>query len=88
MYRRSGVREYLVWQTETRRIDWWALREDDYFPIAADEHGIIASRVFPGLRLDAPAMLADDMRRVMETLQAGLASAEHAAFVTRLAANR
>lgn len=88
VYRRSGVREYLVWQTETRRIDWWALREDDYFLIAANEHGIIASRVFPGLRLDVPAMLADDMRRVMQALQAGLASAEHAAFVTRLAADR
>jgi hypothetical protein len=46
------------------------------------------SSVFPGLWLDAPALLQGDGRQVMATLQQGLETPEHAAFVQQLQARR
>jgi hypothetical protein len=46
--------------------------------------GVLRSRVFPGLWLDAAGLLAEDGARVLTTLQEGLQSAEHASFVAAL----
>ena len=83
-YRRAGVLEYLVWRTEERRFDWFVLADEIYQANQPDASGVIRSRVFPGLWLDVNALLAMDAPKVMEILQAGLASPEHAAFVARL----
>jgi hypothetical protein len=48
----------------------------------------LRSEVFPGLWLDATALVNDDMSRVLAVLQQGLATPEHTAFVARLAAAR
>jgi len=40
--------------------------------------------VFPGLWLDSKALLAENMAKVLATLQEGLQSPEHARFVARL----
>jgi hypothetical protein len=40
--------------------------------------------VFPGLWLDAAALLRLDSARLLEVLQQGLADRSHAAFVKRL----
>ncbi len=82
----AGVQEYLVWQVYERRIDWWELRDGRYAPLPRDEHGIIESRAFPGLRLDTAALLAGNLAAVLATLQQGTSSAAHAAFVARLKA--
>lgn len=79
VYRRNGVQEYAVWQIYERKIEWWALEDEMYTPLPI-ENGIIRSRVFPGLWLNAPAMLHGDMATVLATLQQGIASAEHATF--------
>ncbi len=86
VYRRNGVQEYVVWQIYDERIDWFTLQEGQYVPLPAgpDETGVIRSQVFPGLWLDVPALLAGDLAQVLAVLQQGLASEEHAAFVTRL----
>lgn len=84
VYRRVGVQEYIVWQVYEQRIDWWALNDGDYTPLVADEQGVVRSRVFPGLWLNAPAMLNDDLRAALDTLQQGITSPDHAAFVARL----
>ncbi|MBD2198426.1 MULTISPECIES: hypothetical protein [Calothrix] len=42
------------------------------------------SRVFPGLWLATSELLAGNMQVVLATLQAGLQSAEYAAFVKQL----
>lgn len=81
VYRRNGVREYVVWRVWDAELDWFVLREGRYERLAADAQGVYRSEVFPGLWLDAPAVIANDARRVLETLQLGLASAEHQAFV-------
>lgn len=86
VYRRNGVREYIVWQIYDQQLDWWALREGEYQPLEPDTAGVLRSEVFPGLWLDVPALLADDLAKVLATLQQGIVSEEHAAFVARLAA--
>lgn len=86
VYRRNGVQEYLVWQVYDERIDWFTLSEGEYKPLAADEHGVIRSQLFPGLRLSTKALLSGDLAGVLAELQNGLASEEHAAFIARLSA--
>ncbi len=80
-YRRNGVREYLAWITSEQRLVWWELREGDYNEIPADTEGILKSRVFPGLWLDARALLLGDMKTVLATLRRGLESSEHHDFL-------
>ncbi|NJN68149.1 MAG: Uma2 family endonuclease [Chloroflexaceae bacterium] len=84
VYQRGGVQEYVLWRTAEQRVDWWALQAGAYVPLPASAQGIIASRVFPGLWLDVVALLEDRMAQVLATVQRGLASAEHAAFVAEL----
>jgi Uma2 family endonuclease len=86
VYQRSGVQEYLALQVYEQEATWFALREGVYEPLPADEAGILHSEVFPGLWLNAPAFWANDLAAVLATLQEGLASPEHAAFVTKLRA--
>jgi Uma2 family endonuclease len=86
VYRRNGVREYIVWRTYDFDLDYFALRDGRYQPLPPDEAGIYRSEVFPGLWLDARALLAGDLAGVLRTLNRGLASPEHAPFVARLAA--
>lgn len=85
-YRRNGVRENLVWLMEEGRVVWWELREGEYVELAPDAQGHLHSRVFPGLWLDVPALLAGDFARVLATLQLGLASPERSAWLTRTSA--
>jgi Uma2 family endonuclease len=80
-YRRAGVAEYIVWRTYDAALDWWFLKDDKYVPIKAGKDGILRSRVFPGLWLNAAALLKDDSTGVMDVLQRGLKSPEHARFV-------
>ena len=84
-YRQAGVREYLVWRVRDKAVDWWSRDMDDEFqPITADADGLHRSRGFLGLWLDVAALLAEDGVRLLEVLQRGLASPEHAAFVETL----
>ena len=75
-YRRSGVREYIVWRTLDEQLDWFVLEDDEYVLLNADEQGIIHSRVFPGLWLAVSALLEGDMKTVLSVLQSGLESSE------------
>jgi hypothetical protein len=53
--------------------------------LAAGSDGVFRSEVFPGLWLDAAALLRRDRRRLLSVLRQGLNTTEHATFVTRLA---
>ena len=88
VYRRNGVREYLVWQVYDRRLDWFQWTEGGYTALAPDTSGVIHSRVFPGLQLAVPALLQGDMAQVLAVLQKGLGTPEHRTFVARLAEGR
>lgn len=84
-YRRNGVREYVVWRVEDRAVDWFVLRGGGYERLKPGEDGICRSEIFPGLWLDADALLAGNMRQVLDVLNTGLQSAEHADFLGRFA---
>jgi hypothetical protein len=86
VYRRNGVREYVVWRTQDRQIDYFILREGEYRPLAPDERGILRSEAFPGLWLNPAALIAGDLAAVAQTVQDGVASPGHAPFAQRLRA--
>lgn len=69
MYRRHGVQEYIVWRVWDGELDWFRLRDGQYDSLRPDAAGIIASEVFPGLRLNVAALLAGDMAAVLEGLE-------------------
>lgn len=83
-YRRNGVREYVVWRVWDAEVDWFVLRAGRYATLSAVD-GIYKSQVFPGLWLDAAAVVRGDLARVLEVLQQGLSSSEHEAYVVSLA---
>ena len=85
VYRRCGVQEYIVWQTQEGRLDWFQLINEEYVALAPNAEGVIESQVFPGLRLAVAALIEGDRAKVSSELQAGLQTTVHAAFVERLA---
>jgi Uma2 family endonuclease len=80
-YRRNGVCEYLAWITGESRLVWWELRHGEYHEIAPDADGVLKSRAFPGLWLDAAALLRGDMKAVLASLRRGLEGLDHDAFL-------
>jgi Uma2 family endonuclease len=87
-FRRNGVREYIVWRVLDCQVDWFVNRDGRFELIHAPDDGILRSEVFPGLWLDAAALVRLDRKAVQAALQQGLDSAEHAEFVARLERNR
>jgi Uma2 family endonuclease len=85
-YLAAGVQEYVVWCVEEQQLYWF------HFPskrqLKADSNGIWKSRVFPGLWLNGTALATHDSARLIVTVQAGIASPAHAAFVRRLQKSR
>ncbi|MFO0928030.1 MAG: Uma2 family endonuclease [Gemmataceae bacterium] len=85
-YQRAGVLEYVVFSVEEEKVYWF------HFPskrqLKPDRQGVWRSRVFPGLWLHGPALAARDSATLIATVQQGLASPEHAAFVRDLEGRR
>lgn len=84
VYRRNGVKEYLVWRTLDRAIDYFILSDGNFEPHAQDKNGIFQSKVFPGLWLDSAALVSRDLAKVESVMRRGIASRQHAAFVAKL----
>lgn len=85
---RNSVQEYLVILTYEKRVVWFALQEGIYEALEPDEQGILRSQVFPGFWLRPSALWENDLTGLLATLQEGLASAAHTAFVEQLQARR
>ncbi len=83
-YRRNGVREYIVWRVLDEEIDWFVLRQERYVKLPMPADGIFRSELYPGLWLDSTALIHGDIPKVLFMLQQGLATPEHATFVTGL----
>jgi len=83
VYRRNGVREYVVWRTQELAMDYFVLRNGEYRELP-DVDGVFKSEVFPGLWINAKALLEGDILEAVKTVQQGTASVEHADFVKRL----
>jgi Uma2 family endonuclease len=85
VYEQAKIQEYLAILLQEQEIRWHVLTRGKYKLLRPDADGIWRSRVFPGLWLNGKALLASDMVAVMATLQQGLESREHKAFVKELA---
>jgi Uma2 family endonuclease len=82
-YEQNGVREYVVVAIPQKTVRWFRLGENGYEEQSA-ENGVFRSSVFPGLWLNADALMERNSPAVAQTLQEGLATPEHAAFVAAL----
>jgi Uma2 family endonuclease len=69
-YERAGVREYLVWRVLDEEIDFWRYdpEAEEFRAAPADGQGIWRSAVFPGLVLEAAALLRLDRRAAIAHL--------------------
>ncbi len=69
---------------EEERIEWRIVEDGSYRLTAPDENGVFRSRAFPGLWVDGPAFWRMDGNALIEALDQGLESEEHARFVETL----
>jgi Uma2 family endonuclease len=83
-YQQAGVREYVVLALWTQQVFWFVRQRGRFQEVALPADGMFRSREFPGLWLDAEAILDNQRRGVLEAQEQGLATPEHAAFVARL----
>lgn len=85
LYRRAGVREYLTVLLKPQQVIWRQLVRGRYREIAPAEDGLLHSHAFPGLWLDAESVWSKE-KPIRKAVELGVNSAEHAAFVKKLAA--
>src|ERR1017187_989602 len=83
-FEQNGIVEYIVWRVEDQEIDWFILKRGKYQLLVKTKDGLYKSKVFPGLWLDAKAMIGGDMIKVLEVVQQGIASPEHRRFAAKL----
>lgn len=83
-YQKAGVGEYVVLALRTQQVFWFRRQRGKYKDIPLPADGIFRSRTFPGLWLDAEAMLRGHRQDVLAALKRGLATPEHAAFAAKL----
>jgi Uma2 family endonuclease len=89
VYRRNQVSEYVVWRVYDSAVDWFVFRAGQFTPLTSDPaDGLLKSETFPGLWLDAAALVRRDLAAVLAALTRGLASPVHASFAQHLAARR
>lgn len=84
LFEKMGVLEVVAFLMHEQEVRWHCLSKNGY-ELLTPVRGIWKSRVFPGLWLDGKAILAGDGAKVLATLNKGLRSPEHAAFVKKLA---
>jgi len=85
-YARHGIPEVIIWRTADSELEWLSLNSGVYERLAPDAEGILRSVVFPGLWLNLSALLREDGRLVMDTLNLGLKDQAHQVFAAKLAA--
>ncbi|NES99436.1 MAG: Uma2 family endonuclease [Sphaerospermopsis sp. SIO1G2] len=84
VYRRHGVKEYIVWRVYDQQIDWFYLDQGEYKKLAPDNLGLIASQEFPGLVLSVNALLTENLAEVLAELGKNLQSPNHQSFLEKL----
>lgn len=81
-YDAAGVLEYIVLSLHPLQLYWFDLKTGSR--MTADERGILRSKVFPGFWINEVALCKRDGITLTETLNQGLQSEEHKAFVEQL----
>jgi hypothetical protein len=88
IYQAAGVLEYIVRAIDPDEIHWFRLVNGVMERQSLDSVGLYRSTVFPGLWLDAQALIAEDLQRLQDLVFAGCDTPEHADFVAKLALAR
>lgn len=74
VYRRNGVKEYLVLAAYEREVYWFNWQTGEDRVITPDADGILRSQLFPGLWLDPMRFWQTDVAGLLAVLQQGLAA--------------
>ena len=85
LYQSIGVREYVTVLVKPQKVIWRRLVRGRYKEMPPGEGGLLRSHRFPGLWLDPKAFWSKETP-IRTAVELGLQSAEHAAFVKKLAA--
>jgi hypothetical protein len=85
LYQKARVPEYLTVLLFEREIRWHVLVDGTYHLLSPDGDGVWRSKVFPGLWLDGPALLAGNLPQVLSRLEDGVQSVEHKKSVEEIA---
>ncbi|HEX5272906.1 MAG TPA: Uma2 family endonuclease [Gemmataceae bacterium] len=88
VYEGAGVHEYLAALMREGEVRWHRLTGSHFEVVPVPADGVYRSAAFPGLWLDAAALLRGDLARVLAVLNDGTKSPEHQQFVSQLAARR
>ncbi len=81
-YERAGVPEYVVIAVREGQLRHFVL--DGRYREEPLTEGVLHSRMFPGLRLDTAALHRFDTAALLRSLQDGITTDDHAAFVEAL----
>lgn len=84
VYRRHGVKEYIVWRVYDQEIDWFYLEAGEYVRVPQNELGCIESRIFPGLVLSVSDILKNNLAQVLSILQVKLKTQNHQNYCQQL----
>ena len=84
-YEQAGALDYVVFALDPDDIHWHTRRDGKLVRIEPDADGVYRSPTLPGLWLDPAAWQLDDGPALVATLDRGLATPGHDAFVARLA---
>jgi len=84
LYEQQHVDEYVAILVFEKEIRWHRWEDGAYRIVPPDRDGLWRSTAFPGLWLDGKALLERNLAKVLDTVQRGLESPEHAEFVKRL----
>ncbi len=85
LYRRHGVREYIVWRARNDAIDWFVLHEGRFERLELPADRCYKSEVFPGLWMDVDALIRGDLAAVFQAVKRGTETTpQHAEFLQRL----
>lgn len=72
------------WDVFENKIQWLINQGGELTPLSVDQHQSFKSITFPGLWLNASALLAGKLKEVRASVEAGTATPEHALFVKTL----
>ena len=84
-YEQAGVQEYVVVIVRTQEVRWLRLSDGNYTDVPMNDDGVFRSQVFPGLWLNPQALFAGQLQQLIASLDEGLATEGHQAFVQQLA---
>jgi hypothetical protein len=83
-FEKSGVLEYVAWQTTSDIPVWNRLIEGSFHETTADDDGLIKSTALPGMWISVEALKNRDWWSVMATISRGITRRGHRDFMATI----